>query len=642
MVFTGTVAGFMRVPAVPLATHSPMFSVWSFADRLNEDYSRHWTGRHQGIAIHARVDGVVYRLCGGDNLSPGEAAEQTACEITSLRSITRFRAGKAEIVVEWLSPVIPTDLRLLARPVTYVRVVTTGAEEVDVLLDVCGQLAVDTDGQSVTGGTFRLADDREAAFLRADPQRKLERTGDDHRLEWGTVALATEGVAGYAEQAVVRNAFASGEPFAELSPTPRRANDQWPVAYAIDGGPEVTFLLAVDEEHPVQYLGRPLPTLWREEFADLAALLSGAFDDAERVRGLAVAFDEKLAIDLERVGGPDYRKLCELAFRQCLAAYALVRDIDGKLHIFSKENFSNGCIGTVDVTYPAAPFFLHFNRDLMRAHLDFVMDYSRSGRWKFPFAPHDLGQYPKADGQVYGGGETSERDQMPVEECGNMLVLAAALEDPSFVETYRDVLDGWADYLLEKGLDPENQLCTDDFAGHLARNANLSVKAIVGLAAWGKASGNDRYSAAAKEMAGKWLEMARDDHGATRLVFGGEGTWSQKYNMVWDRVLDLGLWPQEVRDREVESYLARQNEYGLPLDSRHDYTKNDWILWSAVLTGGKHHVEALAAPIARWLEETPDRVPLGDWYDTKTGKHHHFRARSVVGGFFFPLFAENR
>ena len=77
---------------------------------------------------------------------------------------------------------------------------------------------------------------------------------------------------------------------------------------------------------------------------------------------------------------------------------------------------------------------------------------------------------------------------MPVEECGNILILAAALakftDDLSFLRKYEPVFRKWAEYLADKGYDPENQLCTDDFAGHLAHNTNLSIKAILALGGW--------------------------------------------------------------------------------------------------------------------------------------------------------------
>jgi hypothetical protein len=236
---------------------------------------------------------------------------------------------------------------------------------------------------------------------------------------------------------------------------------------------------------------------------------------------------------------------------------------------------------------------------------------------------------------------------MPVEESGNMLLMVAGLAqvqgNPNFAGQYWPLLTKWAEYLKEKGLDPENQLCTDDFAGHLAHNANLSVKAIVALGAYGKLAAalghNDaarQYEQTARDFAGRWILLAQEgDH--FRLAFNSANSWSQKYNLVWDKLLGLNLFPQAVVDRELASYTARQNKYGLPLDNRADYTKIDWLAWTASLTGTPAGFQALFEPAYRFAAESPSRVPLTDWYDTKTGKQKGFQARSVVGGIFIQM-----
>jgi len=280
------------------------------------------------------------------------------------------------------------------------------------------------------------------------------------------------------------------------------------------------------------------------------------------------------------------------------------------------------------------------------------MDYAASARWTFPFAPHDLGTYPKANGQAYGGGEREEVNQMPVEESGNLLLLFGAVAqmegNADFAGLYWPQLERWAEYLKAKGFDPENQLCTDDFAGHLAHNVNLSAKAICGLGAFatlcdlrGDKAKARQYAMLAKEFAAKWVQEA-DEGDHFRLAYDRPNTWSQKYNLVWDRVLGLNLFPSDVASKEMAYYKQIQNKYGLPLDNRDTYTKLDWTLWVATLTQNRTDFEAIVDPVYKFINETPDRSPLTDFYQTKTARKVGFSGRPVIGGVFMQMLYEKR
>jgi len=511
----------------------------------------------------------------------------------------------------------------------------------------------------INGVSYCFIEDQKVVELGSTEQPILAKKGDDLRIDWGHLYLAAprEDVVfcGCHRGDALREGFRQNGLKGTLPAAPAAPAAADAVVGALASGAiEVTsepasrhLILAYDDEYSIQYFKKNLRPYWRRNGDDAAALLKKAAVEYEVLKKRCERFDAELMAALTKAGGEKYARICALAYRQCCAANKVVADDNGQPLIFPKENFSNGCIATVDVIYPMAPQFLLFSPSLAKAMLVPIMDYSGSPRWRWPFAPHDLGTYPLANGQVYGGGERTEENQMPVEETGNMLILLAALAhvegNADFCANYWPVLEKWAEYLKTKGFDPENQLCTDDFAGHLAHNVNLSAKAICGLGAFGqlcKARGKRaeaaEYRRLANELAARWVKEA-DDGSHFRLAFDKPGTWSQKYNLVWDRILGLNLFPAAALRKETASYEARLNVFGLPLDSRKDYTKLDWTVWTATLGQNRADFDALVAPVYRFLNETPDRVPMTDWYDTKTAKRVGFQARSVVGGVFLQM-----
>ena len=654
-----------RPPSVPLIVHDPYFSVWSNADQLTAEPTKHWTGTVQSVDSLVRIDGKTFRLMGTDPRHT-PALTQQSLKVLPTHTIYTFAGSGVSVTLTFLNPALPQNLELVARPVTYITWTVQSTDkakhDVQIYFDAASQLAVNTPGQPVEWGRFRAGD---LQILRVGTQQQpiLEKSGDDLRIDWGYLYLAAPHVSGTSDAATTRD-VAIGQ-FTNSGEVPnhddlrayRRYNQGQPVlatSFTFGSVGEAAasrhLALAYDDIDSIEYLNRRLKGYWTAKSRDAGELLQTALDEYPTLDQRSTDFDRELMADLTHVGGEHYAELCALAYSQTIAAHKLTAGLRGEPLYFSKENFSNGSIDTVDVSYPSAPFFLLFNTRLLEGQLRPILDYASLPRWKFPFSPHDLGRYPLANGQQYGGGENTEDNQMPVEESGNMLLMIAGIaqvnHDPALAREYWPVLTKWAEYLRAKGLDPENQLSTDDFAGHLAHNANLSIKAILALAAYGKlatAVGQPKigkqYTDAAREYAARWVGMDKEgDH--YRLAFDQPNTWSQKYNLVWDRLLHLDIFARTIIEQELRFYDAKVNQYGLPLDNRADYTKIDWLTWTASLAPTRDGFSKIFDPAFRFADATSSRVPLTDWYDTKTGKQVGFQARSVVGGLFIQMLTD--
>lgn len=652
-----------KAPAYPLITHDPYFSIWSFSDDLTAGSTKHWTGAEQPLTGWMSVDNQLFRFMGaGDSANEAAVAKQLVdnkvppiavakfkdVTVTATRTVYHYSCGPVDLNVQFTSPLLLNNWTVLTRPVSYVTFsvqTNDGREhETQIWVGVSANLAINKPEQEAKAWKYVTAD---LNVLKAGSteQPVLQKKGDDLRIDWGYVYMAAPALKnskGYIDEEVSSSPLVVIKDYSKDSLTGKHLILRMflPAIKATVKQQEQFIMLGYDDIYSVQYFKQNLPPVWRTEGRTIEKELARAAADYKSVMQQCTAFDQQLYNDAKKAGGEKYAELCIAAYRQSIAAHKIVKDPKGELLFLSKENFSNGSINTVDVTYPSAPLYLLYNPNLLKGMLNGIFHYSESGQFTKPFAAHDLGTYPIANGQTYG-------EDMPVEESGNMIILTAAIAkaegNANYAKKHWKSLSTWANYLRREGFDPANQLCTDDFAGHLARNANLSVKAIVGLGCYAMLAEmlNEKDTAAkyrsmAKDMVTKWMQLANDgDHYA--LTFSDKNTWSQKYNLAWDKILGLHLFPAAVYEKEVQYYLTKQNTFGLPLDSRKTYTKSDWILWTATLAGKPADFEALIKPVYTYLTETPTRVPLSDWHETTDGKQVGFQARSVVGGYFMKM-----
>ncbi|MFH0760059.1 MAG: DUF4965 domain-containing protein [Bacteroidota bacterium] len=651
-----------RPPSVPLVTHDPYFSIWSPADRLWDAETVHWTGKKQALHSVIRIDGKSWRLM-GSRPSYCEPIPQKSLTVSPTRTIYVFENSNIRITLTFTSPLLPDDMDLISRPVTYIgwKVESIDGKEhkVQLYFDSSAELAVDKSEQVVSWDQPAI-EGQKTLRVGSVEQPVLQKRGDDLRIDWGYAYLSVPADHNPAVATgpgdAVRKQFATDGRLLSgtVSSTPVAVRDglnvmaaSWELT-AVGASPQFRYLmLAYDDLYSIRYFGKDLIPYWRKNGSDMLRILKRASDEYQSVTERCEKFDRELVDDLTAAGGQKYALITSLVYRECLAAHKITADAEGQPLVFSKENFSNGCIATVDVIYPASPFFLLFSPALTKAMLKPLLDYSSSGLWKWPFAPHDLGTYPHATGQAYGGGGETEEDQMPVEETGNMLIMMDALAkaegNADFANAHWPLMEKWADYLLSKGFDPENQLCTDDFAGHLAHNINLSAKAIVAIAAYadlcrmtGRNEQSQKYRQQAESFAKDWVRLATEgEH--TRLAYDQPGTWSQKYNLVWDKLLNFNLFAKEVIQKEIDFYKKVQAPYGLPLDNRERWTKTDWILWTATMAEKRSDFDALFSPVFNFVNATPQRVPVTDWYVVDNAYLEGFQARPVIGGLFIKL-----
>ncbi|MBQ3954965.1 MAG: DUF4965 domain-containing protein, partial [Clostridia bacterium] len=397
----------LRPPSVPLITVDPYFSVWSPADRLTDAVTVHWTGHPNTIVGTAEIDGTVYRFLGKLNRNDDSPVlTQTSRDCDALSTTYTFEGAGVCLKATFLTPLLMDDYDLLTRPVSYMKVevgsLDGASHDVKVTIAVSEEICLNHRGDCGCNIETTEIDGKPTVKIGSLTQDVLHCSGDDIRIDWGYFYLSvSEGTTGCGTKNV---------PF-----VPRHRREEAPEGFKEDMmfvcasadlktccKPSALFTFAYDDVYSIDYFGDKLKSFWNRDGKTIECAIAEAFADFEAIAAKCKAFSDRLFLDATRAGGEKYAEICELSYRQSIAAHKLAVDKDGEILWISKECFSNGCAATVDVSYPSIPLYLMYNPELVRGMMRPIYKYSRTDKWIFDFAPHDCGQFPLVRGQVYG------------------------------------------------------------------------------------------------------------------------------------------------------------------------------------------------------------------------------------------------
>ncbi|KAF2729205.1 glutaminase A [Polyplosphaeria fusca] len=780
-------ASTLTPPVLPLFVRTPYFNSW-LGNAREEPWHKwpmFWTGAEIGFGILVSVpdNNKVYPLLGRPHDSLDEDTEDYTLSYSSFKgakydaSTTNLTytipapskspdASHLTIILSFLSPVTPTSTLRQSIPAAYLTVYVEGAFDVNIYVDVNGQwvsgkhesiIEWDLKQQEAAGPTEAL----KTWSVKRQVEQVFTETFD--QPEWGELHFTAPQDVRHesGSSAQLRQRFArTGTLENELDDDFRGIMDEEPVfAFAKEFKlaqkdststentcDSVLFTFTFIQDPVTQYASARgltfMRPLWESWFVNEARLIQFHYGDFVNANHLATNYSEQLRIDAYQSGSTNYVDIVALSARQIMGATSFSGTPESPL-LFLKEISSNGNCQTVDVIFPAWPFFLYTNPRWGAYLLEPLLEHQLSGQYPNKYSMHDLGaHFPNLTGHADGRDE-----YMPVEECGDMLIMGLSLvnsmtydtdeeaqsiwstigskadysaqSDKAFpltnlgahddiayiddtwgggakgVKQAKKWLDGsyglwkqWVGYLVEDSLYPHNQLCTDDFAGWLALQTNLALKGIVGIKAFSeiadlldRTGDAEHFRKISESYLAKWEKEGISREGShAKLSYDWYGSWTTLYSLYADALLCFhpsttnssdtedfassrhphqkpllpskgsngrtpitkDFIPHHIYKIQSKWYSAVMQKYGLPLDSRHLYTKSDWEFEAAAVASKKVRSEILDR-VAFWLNETVTDRAFTDLYNTEGDggfPNPYFFARPVVGGHFAFLSLE--
>lgn len=682
----------LRPPSVPLAVRGPYTNVWSTTkdgNSIETNGVNQWTDRKVGWTGIIEVDGKAYQFMGHDDddePAPVDKTKPSKIDIDSQWSNFTYSVDGVDLTASFFSPVAPKDTCRQSIPLSYLQVAVSSGDNKKVKLygDIDSRWNAPNDDQNVQ---FAISKQDNLHTFDMYLENQIEFGEDQDTSLYGNMTFTTDkggaeslsyqsGAASDLRKGFVKNGLnnkVSSDDFGSF-------NGSTPVvAYVHDFGDvsdekQVLYTVGTIQDPGIQFNTtsgyEKLTPWWKKCYKDTRNMIKFHFKDFESAGAEGAQWESQLKKDISEYYGAEsdltnpgkneqdsYYAITALSARQVMGAYSFMVRPDSANHTdlpyaFQKEIASNGNMNTIDVVFPATPFFVYSNIDIMRWQNDAV--FQSQELFAEDYTLHDIGaHYPNATGHF----TKDDMENMPLEECGNIIVMSRIYnqlsEDDDYLKEHYHWLSQYTNYLIEYSEFPADQLSTDDFSGQLANQTNLAMKGIVGIAAMseiadivGDKDNSKKWKDDADRIYNSWKTRAvatreSDGKNYTLLAYNDDDSWGMLYNAYPAFLLDLNVGDSLIEDSKkwADSLKAHKDKWGIPLDSRHHWTKTDWQMWMAAYANADLRAE-LITNLANFLQNTSNGPPFSDLYDTETGNYANgiqFKARPVVGGHFALL-----
>ncbi|KAJ5584723.1 uncharacterized protein N7459_004523 [Penicillium hispanicum] len=644
----------VKPPSYPLAVRSPYLSAWlpgNDVASLASNNAQFWAGNDLVWSVLARVDDTTYNLFGVDSPNDGtESATVTDASYTSTHSIFTVTAGSREFTLDFFSPVSPKNYLRQSLPFSYLTVTLAAGDSTSV--QVYSDIDSSWTGQSSDSSWSYSTNGSTSVFqIQAVGAAPYSQNSDGQAL-WGSAVYASRpsdsstlstasGPRNSVRETFVTNGTLTGD------------HADWTsggvVGFAHDLGTTasksaVTFAVGHVREKSINFLGAAQTGYYRATYPETVAAVSYFLDDYDSANSESTTFDDLIQSTGASSYGSNYSDILALSVRQVYGGIELTipnESLDtSETRAFIKEISSDGNINTVDVIYATFPIFYILSPEYIKLLLTPVLEYTGSDDYSETYFVHDLGaNYPNATGHL------SDGESMPIEESGNLIILAYAYQKASgntdFTTTYASQLKTYAEYLYANGLYPASQLSLNDALGELANQTNLGVKAAVGLATYGKIADLTNYTTAGQDWGVKiWTDHLGTDADGTRfLIQYGTTPWFLVFNHYADVLFGLDVFPDDAYNATADFYPTVRDTAGIPLDGSLGWGQTNWQAFVAATVSGDARdifISDMHSYISNGLNSAPfsDRYWVAASNGYSAGESYSFRARPTLGSHF--------